>query len=59
MEIIEGSGVFIRTNEDGKWDSKDIACCTEKTQSEFLGEKDKEWLISLIMVLLKQKIKEE
>ena len=59
MEIIEGSGIFIRTNEDGKWDSKDIACCTEKTQSEFLDQKDKEWLIYLIMILLKQKIKEK
>jgi len=59
MKIIEGTGVYIRTNEDGKWDSKDIAVCKEETQRAFLKDKDKEWLESLVMLLLKQKITEE
>ncbi len=59
MEIIEGTGVYIRTNEDGKWDSKDIAVCKEETQKTFLKEKSKEWLESLVMILLKQKIRTE
>lgn len=59
MEVIEGTGVYIRTNEDGKWDSKDIAICKEETQRTFLKDKNKEWLESLIMLLLKQKIKQE
>lgn len=59
MEVIESTGIFIRTNEDGKWDSKDIAFCNEETQRSFLKDKSKEWLESLAMILLKQKIKEQ
>ena len=59
MEIIEGTGVYIRTNEDGKWESKDIAMCKEETQEAFLKEKSKEWVDSLVLILLKQKIRRE
>lgn len=59
MEIIEGTGVYIRTDEDGKWDSKDIAVCKEETQKAFLKEKNKDWVDSLVLLLLKQKVRSD